>query len=53
VEVPARAFLFLAKKHHSPFLANVVWLAVVFFGIVATLQQLEILEFVTEAASDV
>jgi hypothetical protein len=38
-------------KHHSPFLANIVWLAVVFFGVIATLQQLEILEFVTEAAS--
>ncbi len=38
-------------KHHSPFLANVVWLAVVFFGVIATLQQLEILEFVTESAS--
>jgi hypothetical protein len=38
-------------KHHSPFLANMVWLAVVFFGVIATLQQLEILEFLTEAAS--
>jgi hypothetical protein len=38
-------------KHHSPFLANTVWAAVIFFGVVATLQQLEILNFVTEAAS--
>jgi hypothetical protein len=38
-------------RHHTPFLANVVWLAVIFFGVIATLQQLEILEFVTEAAS--
>lgn len=38
-------------KHHSPFLANLVWLLIIFFGLVATLQQLEILEFITEAAS--
>ncbi len=40
-------------KHHSPFLANIVWLTVIFFGVIATFQQLEILEFVTESASGI
>ncbi len=38
-------------KHHSPFLANVVWFLVILFGAIATLQQLDILRFITEAAS--
>ncbi len=38
-------------KHHSPFLVNTVWFAVILFGTIATLKQLEILEFVTDAAS--
>lgn len=38
-------------KHHSPFLANLVWFLVVLFGVIATLEQLDILRFITEAAS--
>lgn len=38
-------------KHHSPFLANFVWVAVILFGTIATLKQLEILTFVTDAAA--
>lgn len=38
-------------KHHSPFLANTVWFLVLFFGTIATLEQLDILRFITNAAS--
>lgn len=40
-------------RHHSPFLANTVWAAVLLFGTIATLKQLEILQFVTDAASGI
>ena len=38
-------------RHHSPFLANLVWFLVILFGTIATLQQLDILRFITDAAS--
>jgi hypothetical protein len=38
-------------KHHSPFLANLVWFLVVLFGTIATLQELDILRFITDAAA--
>lgn len=38
-------------KHHSPFLANVVWFMVILFGTIASLQQMDILRFITDAAS--
>ncbi len=38
-------------KHHSPFLANLVWFLVILFGTIATLQQLDILRFITDAAA--
>lgn len=40
-------------KHHSPFLANTVWILVILFGTIATLDQLDILRFITEAASGI
>ena len=40
-------------KHHSPFLANFVWLAVILFGTIATLQELDILRFITDAAAGI
>lgn len=40
-----------SAKHHSPFLANATWFFVILFGTIATLQQLDILRFFTEAAS--
>lgn len=40
-------------RHHSPFIANVVWFAVILFGTIATLEQLDILRFVTDAASGI
>jgi len=40
-------------KHHSPFLANFVWFAVILFGTIATLQQLDILRFITDAAAGI
>jgi hypothetical protein len=38
-------------KHHSPFLGNLVWFVVILFGTIATLQELDILRFITDAAS--
>lgn len=38
-------------NHHSPFLANLIWLLVILFGTIATLQQLDILRFITDAVS--
>ncbi len=38
-------------RHHSPFLANLSWFLVILFGTIATLQQMDILRFITEAAS--
>lgn len=38
-------------KHHSPFLANTVWFLVLLFGTIATLEQMDILRFITDAAS--
>jgi hypothetical protein len=38
-------------KHHSPFLANIIWVTIILFGSIATLDQLDILTFVTDAAS--
>lgn len=40
-------------RHHSPFLANLVWFLVILFGTIATLQQLDILRFITDAASGI
>lgn len=40
-------------KHHSPFLANFVWLAIILFGTIATLQELDILRFITDAAAGI
>jgi hypothetical protein len=40
-------------KHHSPFLGNIVWFAVILFGTIATFQQLDILRFITDAASGI
>lgn len=40
-------------KHHSPFLANLVWFCVILFGTIATLDQLQILTFITSAAAGV
>ena len=40
-------------KHHSPFLANLSWFAVIVFGLIATLQELDILRFITDAASGI
>lgn len=40
-------------KHHSPFLANTIWLLVILFGTIATLQQLDILKFITDAVSGI
>ncbi len=38
-------------NHHSPFLANLIWFLVILFGTIATLQQLDILRFITDAVS--
>lgn len=40
-------------KNHSPFLANVSWVAVILFGTIATLQELDILRFITDAAAGI
>jgi hypothetical protein len=40
-------------KHHSPFLINTIWFAVILFGTIATFKQLEILQFITDAASGI
>jgi hypothetical protein len=40
-------------KHHSPFLAKLIWFVVLLFGTIATLQQLDILRFITDAASGI
>jgi hypothetical protein len=38
-------------RHHSPFLANAVWFLVILFGTIATLEQMDILRFITDTAS--
>ncbi len=40
-------------KNHSPFLANLSWFTVVLFGVIATLQEMDILRFVTDSASGI
>lgn len=38
-------------KHHSPFLANIIWFLILLFGTISILQQLDILRFITDAVS--
>jgi hypothetical protein len=38
-------------RHHSPFIANVVWFLIILFGVIATLEQMDILRFITDAVS--
>jgi len=40
-------------KHHSPFLANIVWFLVILFGTIVTLEQLDILRFITDAVAGI
>jgi hypothetical protein len=40
-------------KHHSPFLANIAWFAVILFGTIATLEQLDILRFITDSVAGI
>ena len=44
----------LSYSHHiSPFLSNIAWFSVILFGTIATLQQLDILRFITDAAAGI
>lgn len=40
-------------RHHSPFLANLVWFIIILFGVITTLQELDILRFITDAVAGI